>query len=123
MGFDRGRRAHHFRNRQTLLWKMAAELRRNYILLLTATPVQNDLESCSTWSLSCSPACSARRALFQRQFVDRHDKLMPRNVDQLHQLLGEAMVRNRRSTGRSGADASDCPNLHRQAERKGASAV
>ena len=36
--------AHHFRNRTTLLWQMASELRRKYILLLTATPVQNDLD-------------------------------------------------------------------------------
>ncbi|MBI3469318.1 MAG: DEAD/DEAH box helicase, partial [Planctomycetes bacterium] len=35
---------------------------------------------------------------FARQFVDRRDKLMPRNVDELHSLLAEVMVRNRRST-------------------------
>jgi SNF2 family DNA or RNA helicase len=35
---------------------------------------------------------------FQRQFVDRRDKLSPRNVDELHSLLAEVMVRNRRST-------------------------
>jgi len=35
---------------------------------------------------------------FQKHFVDRKDKLTPRNVDELHALLGEVMVRNRRST-------------------------
>jgi SNF2 family DNA or RNA helicase len=35
---------------------------------------------------------------FQKQFVDRKDKLAPKNVDELHALLAEVMVRNRRST-------------------------
>ena len=30
--------------------------------------------------------------------MDRRDKLLPRNVDELHRLLAEVMVRNRRST-------------------------
>ena len=35
---------------------------------------------------------------FQRHFMDKHDKLTPRNVDELHALLAEVMIRNRRST-------------------------
>jgi SNF2 family DNA or RNA helicase len=30
--------------------------------------------------------------------MDKHDKLTPRNVDELHELLAEVMIRNRRST-------------------------
>lgn len=89
---------HHFRNRQTLLWQMAAELRKKYILLLTATPVQNDLEELFNLVTLLQPGLLSTARSFQRQFVDRRDKLMPRNVEQLHQLLGEVMVRNRRST-------------------------
>ena len=36
--------AHHLRNRNTQLWRTASELRKQYALLLTATPVQNNLE-------------------------------------------------------------------------------
>ncbi len=89
---------HHFRNRSTLLWQMASELRRKYILLLTATPVQNDLEELFNLVTLLQPGLLSTARSFQRQFVDRRDKLMPRNVDQLHQLLAEVMVRNRRST-------------------------
>ena len=89
---------HHFRNRNTLLWQMASELRRKYILLLTATPVQNDLEELFNLVTLLQPGLLSTARSFQRQFVDRRDKLMPRNVDQLHQLLAEVMVRNRRST-------------------------
>ncbi len=89
---------HHFRNRRTLLWQMAAELRKKYILLLTATPVQNDLEELFNLVTLLQPGLLSTARAFQRQFVDRRDKLMPRNVVQLHQLLAEVMVRNRRST-------------------------
>ena len=89
---------HHFRNRNTLLWQMAAELRKKYILLLTATPVQNDLEELFNLVTLLQPGLLSTARSFQRQFVDRRDKLMPRNVDQLHLLLAEVMVRNRRST-------------------------
>lgn len=89
---------HHFRNRSTLLWQMASELRRKYILLLTATPVQNDLDELFNLVTLLQPGLLSTARSFQRRFVDRRDKLMPRNVDQLHQLLAEVMVRNRRST-------------------------
>lgn len=89
---------HHFRNRNALLWQMAAELRKKYILLLTATPVQNDLEELFNLVTLLQPGLLSTARAFQRQFVDRRDKLLPRNVDQLHSLLAEVMVRNRRST-------------------------
>ncbi|MSP13820.1 MAG: DEAD/DEAH box helicase [Chloroflexi bacterium] len=89
---------HHFRNRQTLLWRFAAELRKKYILLLTATPVQNDLEELFNLVTLLQPGLLSTARAFQRKFVDRRDKLAPRNVEELHQLLAEVMVRNRRST-------------------------
>ncbi len=89
---------HHFRNRQTLLWKFASEIRKKYILLLTATPVQNDLEELFNLVTLLQPGLLSTARSFQRQYVDKRDKLMPRNVAQLDQLLTEVMVRNRRST-------------------------
>jgi SNF2 family DNA or RNA helicase len=89
---------HHFRNRTTLLWQMASELRRKYILLLTATPVQNDLEELFNLVTLLQPGLLSTARSFQHQFVDRRDKLLPRNVDELHRLLAEVMIRNRRST-------------------------
>jgi SNF2 family DNA or RNA helicase len=90
--------AHHFRNRQTLLWRFAGELRKKYILLLTATPVQNDLQELFNLVTLLQPGLLSTARAFGRQFVDRHDKLTPKNVGELHQLLEEVMVRNRRST-------------------------
>jgi SNF2 family DNA or RNA helicase len=89
--------AHHFRNRNTVLWKFANTLRKKYILLLTATPVQNNLDELYNLVTLLQPGLLSTARRFQQQFVDRHDKLSPRNLDQLHDLLAEAMVRNRRS--------------------------
>ncbi|MEI7644157.1 MAG: SNF2-related protein [Chloroflexales bacterium] len=90
--------AHHLRNRNTMLWQFAAELRKKYILLLTATPVQNNMEELFNLVTLLQPGLLRTARVFQQQFVDRRDKLTPRNMDQLHDLLAEVMVRNRRST-------------------------
>ena len=89
--------AHHFRNRNTLLWKFASALHKKYILLLTATPLQNNLDELYNLVTLLQPGLLSTAKRFQQQFVDRRDKLLPRNLDQLHALLAEAMVRNRRS--------------------------
>ncbi|MBV9122586.1 MAG: DEAD/DEAH box helicase [Planctomycetes bacterium] len=90
--------AHHLRNRNTQLWRFASELQKQFILLLTATPVQNNLEELFNLVTLLEPGLLRTAKQFQRQFVDRRDKLTPRNVDELHTLLSEVMVRNRRST-------------------------
>ncbi len=90
--------AHHLRNRNTQSWRLVAELRKQFALLLTATPVQNNLEELFNLVTLLEPGLLRTARQFQRQFVDRKDKLTPRNVDELHRLLEEVMVRNRRST-------------------------
>jgi SNF2 family DNA or RNA helicase len=90
--------AHHLRHRTTQLWRFASEIQKQFILLLTATPVQNNLDELFNLVTLLEPGLLSTSRQFQRRFVDRRDKLTPRNVDELHQLLGEIMVRNRRST-------------------------
>ncbi|HMC65372.1 MAG TPA: DEAD/DEAH box helicase, partial [Gemmataceae bacterium] len=90
--------AHHLRNRSTQLWRFASEIQKQFILLLTATPVQNNLEELFNLVTLLEPGLLSTAKQFQKQFVDRKDKLTPRNVDELHRLLSEVMVRNRRST-------------------------
>ncbi len=90
--------AHHLRNRNTQSWRLVAELRKQFALLLTATPVQNNLEELFNLVTLLEPGLLRTARQFQKQFVDRKDKLTPRNVEELHRLLEEVMVRNRRST-------------------------
>jgi SNF2 family DNA or RNA helicase len=90
--------AHHLRSRTTAAWKFASELQKQFILLLTATPVQNNLEELFNLVTLLEPGLLNTQRDFSRRFVSKEDKLTPRNVDQLHALLSEVMVRNRRST-------------------------
>jgi SNF2 family DNA or RNA helicase len=90
--------AHHLRNRATAAWKFASELRKQFILLLTATPVQNNLEELFNLVTLLEPGLLSTQRDFSRRFIARGDKLTPTNVDELHALLTEVMVRNRRST-------------------------
>ncbi len=90
--------AHHLRNRNTLLWKFAGSLNKRYILLLTATPLQNDLEELYNLVTLLQPGLLSTAQRFRQTYTTRGDKLAPRNLDQLQSRLAEAMVRNRRST-------------------------
>jgi hypothetical protein len=53
------------------------------MLLLTATPVQNNLDELFNLVTLLEPGLLSTAKQFQRQYVDRRDKLTPRNVDQL----------------------------------------
>jgi SNF2 family DNA or RNA helicase len=90
--------AHHLRNRTTQLWRFASQLNKQFMLLLTATPVQNNLDELFNLVTLLEPGLLSTAKQFQRHFIDRRDKLTPQNVDELHGLLAEVMVRNRRST-------------------------
>ncbi|MDQ3398920.1 MAG: SNF2-related protein, partial [Deinococcota bacterium] len=90
--------AHHLRNRRTLTWQLANALRKKYILLLTATPLQNSLDEIFNLVTLLQPGLLGTSSNFQRRFVDSADHLSPRNIGELHGLLAEVMVRNRRAT-------------------------
>jgi SNF2 family DNA or RNA helicase len=88
--------AHHLRNRTTELWKLVSEIPKRYVLLLTATPVQNNLEELFNLVTLLEPGLLSTARQFTRRFVDGTDRLTPRNIDRLHELLSEVMVRNQR---------------------------
>jgi SNF2 family DNA or RNA helicase len=60
--------------------------------------VQNNLEELFNLVTLLEPGLLSTARQFQRHFMDRRDKLTPKNVEELHNLLSEVMVRNRRST-------------------------
>ena len=89
--------AHHIKNRRTLGWKLANELRSRFLLLLTATPVETDLEEIYNLVTLLRPGQLTSPAAFRAQFVDPKDPISPRNHEQLRRLLSEVMVRNTRA--------------------------
>jgi SNF2 family DNA or RNA helicase len=89
--------AHRLANNQTLAWKLVSRIRRRYLLLLTATPVQNDLRELYNLVTLIRPGQLGSYRGFRMQYVDPNDPRRPRQAQKLKELLGECMVRNRRS--------------------------
>lgn len=89
--------AHHLRNRTSQAWKFVNELKKKYVLLLTATPVQNNLDELFNLITLLSPGQLKSSAAFRKEFVTRGDPRAPRNRERLRSLLAEVMVRNTRS--------------------------
>lgn len=89
--------AHKLKNKKTTNYQFINELRKKYCLLLTATPVQNDLKELYNLITLLKPGQLGGQGNFQANFVV--DKRIPKNEDQLQHELSKVMIRNRRSDG------------------------
>ena len=89
--------AHHLKKQRSQAYQLVSQLKKKYILLLTATPVENDLEELFTLITLLFPGQLETAASFKRKYITRGDPLKPKNTDTLKQLIREVMVRNRRS--------------------------
>lgn len=92
--------AHHLKNRATGNWKVVNALQKTFLLLLTATPVQNKLEELYNLVTLLKPGHLKTLKGFKDEFVTRGSPTDPRNREKLRQLLKEVMVRNTRSVTR-----------------------
>jgi SNF2 family DNA or RNA helicase len=90
--------AHKLKNRATQVYRFVNRIHKRYVLMLTATPVHNDLVELYSLITVLKPGQLGTVRAFRRQFVDREDKRRPKNTGELRQLLAEVMIRNRRST-------------------------
>lgn len=89
--------AHHLKNRNTIAWQFANRLKKKYILMLTATPVQNNLQELFNLITVLKPGQLSTARSFSGEYITRGDRLKPKNPDRLRELLSEVMVRNKRS--------------------------
>ncbi len=89
--------AHRLRNHLTLGWKFINDLNPRYLLLLTATPVQNDLRELYNLATLVRPGTVGTFTQFRRDFLSGHDKRTPRNTPKLRSLLESVMIRSRRA--------------------------
>lgn len=89
--------AHHCRNRATRNWQLVNALQRRRMILLTATPVQNDLVELYNLLTLLEPGHLKTEGDFKKNYVRRGSPRDPRNRERLRQLLGEVMIRNTRS--------------------------
>ncbi|MBI3161653.1 MAG: DEAD/DEAH box helicase, partial [Chloroflexi bacterium] len=88
--------AHHLKNRNSASWKFVNELQRKYILLLTATPIENNLDELYNLITLLKPGQLKTPREFRKQFVVSGDPRLPKNRGQLRELLGDVMVRHTR---------------------------
>ena len=88
--------AHHLKNRASVSWKFVNALQKKYILLLTATPVQNSLDELFSLITILKPGQLKTPREFQRQFVVHGDPRLPKNRGKLRELLADVMVRHAR---------------------------
>ncbi len=89
--------AHHLKNRSTLNWKLVNALNKRFILMLTATPVQNSLVELFNLLTLLKPGLLKTEAAFKKEYVSSNNGRVPKNPEKLRQLMREVMVRNTRS--------------------------
>lgn len=89
--------AHKLKNKKTTNYQFATLLRKKYCLLLTATPIQNDLDELYNLITLLKPGQLGGQSQFAANFVV--EKRLPKNEDQLQEVLSGVMIRNRRGDG------------------------
>jgi superfamily II DNA or RNA helicase len=89
--------AHYLRNRESQAWQAVNALPRQFLLLLTATPVQNSLEELYNLVTLLQPGQLPAPKEFRARFIDPKHPRQPREPDELRRLLGQVMIRNTRA--------------------------
>ncbi len=89
--------AHYLRNRSSQAWKAINSLPRQFLLLLTATPVQNSLEELYNLVTLLQPGQLPSPQEFRNRFIDPKNPHQPKAPEELRRLLGQVMIRNTRA--------------------------
>lgn len=86
--------AHRLKNRHTAGWRLVDGLQKKYLLLLTATPIHNDLTELYSLFTLLKPGLLRTYAAFQREFM--LDRRAVKQPGRLRERLAEVMVRSTR---------------------------
>ncbi|MBW1679013.1 MAG: DEAD/DEAH box helicase [Deltaproteobacteria bacterium] len=89
--------AHHLKNRNTLNWRLVNSLKKRFLVLLTATPVENNLMELYNLVTLLKPGQLKTASEFRKEFMTRGDPTDPQNRSRLKELLGQVMIRNTRA--------------------------
>ena len=90
--------AHKVKNHAAARYKFIQRLDRNYLLLLTATPLQNDLRELYNLVTLLRPGQLGTWREFRSRHLTSGDKRNPKDADLLKELTAQVMVRTRRSS-------------------------
>jgi len=89
--------AHKLKHRSTQRFKFVSRIQKKYVLMLTATPVHNNLTELYNLITILKPGLLGTVRSFKRHFVASSDARRPKNEQHLKKLLSGVMIRNRRS--------------------------
>lgn len=89
--------AHHLRNRTSKAWQAVNRLPRQFLLLLTATPVQNSLEDLYHLVALLDAGGLPAPQEFRERFIDKERPRQPKAPEELRRLLNQVMIRNTRA--------------------------
>jgi SNF2 family DNA or RNA helicase len=89
--------AHCLKNRTSANWRLVDSLHKKFILMLTATPVENNLLELYNLITLLKPGLLETEAEFRKKHVTPGKPKAPKNPEQLRQLLGDVMIRNTRA--------------------------
>ncbi|EJW09402.1 DNA helicase [Rhodovulum sp. PH10] len=89
--------AHHLRDRTSRSWKLVDGLSKRFLLLLSATPVQNDLVELYTLLTLLKPGIFKTLKEFRSAYMTPGKPRQPANADRLRELMRGAMIRNTRA--------------------------
>jgi SNF2 family DNA or RNA helicase len=90
--------AHKLKNSKSKNYEFMTQVKKKYCLLLTATPVQNELQELFNLVSLLKPGILGNAASFVQNYVK--GKRDAKNSDQLQALLKKVMVRNTRKDGK-----------------------
>ena len=89
--------AHHLRDRTSQSYKLVDALNKRFLLLLSATPVQNDLIELYNVLTLLKPGIFKTLKEFRAAYVTPGKPHQPSNPERLRELMRGAMVRNTRA--------------------------
>lgn len=89
--------AHHLRDRSSQSWKLVDALNKRFLLLLSATPVQNDLVELYNLMTLLKPGIFKTLKEFRGVYMTPGKPRQPANAERLRELMRDAMIRNTRA--------------------------
>jgi superfamily II DNA or RNA helicase len=89
--------AHHLRDRSSQGWKLVDALNKRFLLLLSATPVQNDLIELYNLLTLLKPGIFKTQKEFRQAYMTPGKPREPANSERLRELMRSAMIRNTRA--------------------------
>lgn len=90
--------AHKVKDHTRVTYKFIAQIRRNFILLLTATPLQNDLRELYNLVTLLRPGQLGTWNEFSRRYLMEGDRRRVKDPAALRELTSQVMVRTRRAS-------------------------